>query len=152
MVRLMLPSLYGGRPEVDALFVRDVQNAEDPERCVFFKDWARSDTQRPSDGKGFVALCVFSTEGPNRPRRAIISVAPDSDVCLRGLAALLEESESRRRREVYGVDDRVTDLTAGVPRVPRPGYANADPWYDGRGHEYTIVDAPRGGTMLTADE
>jgi hypothetical protein len=36
--------------------------------------------------------------------------------------------------------------------VPRPGYGNADPWYDGRAQGYTIVDAPRSGTMLTADE
>jgi hypothetical protein len=34
----------------------------------------------------------------------------------------------------------------------RPGYANADPWYDGRAHGYTYVDAPRSGTLLTAEE
>jgi hypothetical protein len=36
--------------------------------------------------------------------------------------------------------------------TPRPGYDNADPWYDGRAHSYTIVDSPRAGTVLTADE
>ena len=37
---------------------------------------------------------------------------------------------------------------------PRPGYDNPDPWYDGRNplHNYTIVDTPRGGTVLAWDE
>jgi hypothetical protein len=51
-----------------------------------------------------------------------------------------------------GADDRKTDPATGSRLLPRPGYDNADPWYDGRGHDYTIVDAPRSGTLLTADE
>lgn len=31
---------------------------------------------------------------------------------------------------------------------PRPGYHGPDPWYDGRGHNYTIVDSPNVGTIL----
>ena len=41
------------------------------------------------------------------------------------------------------------------PRYPfrkgpvRAGYRNSDPWYDGRGHAYTIVDSPNSGTILS---
>jgi hypothetical protein len=71
---------------------------------------------------------------------------------LRGLGGLLDAAEAERRRAVYGSDDRVTDPATGVAKAPRPGYTNADPWYDGRAHGHTIVDAPRAGTLLTADE
>jgi len=75
----------------------------------------------------------------------------EATVSLRGLGALLEEMESRRR-QAQGVDDRVEDPLTGQQRPPRPGYGNADPWYDGRGHDYTIIDSPRSGTWLSADE
>jgi hypothetical protein len=151
-VRLSLPGRYGGTVEVEALLARDVQDADDPDRCLFFKDWARSDAERcPAEG-GFAALCVWATEGPRRPRRAILSVTPDSGATLRGLGEELEEAESARRRAAYGEDDRVVDPASGEPRPARPGYSNADPWYDGRAHGHTIVDSPRSGTLLTADE
>ena len=44
-----------------------------------------------------------------------------------------------RRRQVLGVDDRCQDPSTGQLRPPRPGYDNADPWYDGRGHDFGIV-------------
>jgi hypothetical protein len=50
------------------------------------------------------------------------------------------------------VDDRVVDPASGQPKTPRSGYDNADPWYDGRAHGHTIIDSPRSGTLLTADE
>jgi hypothetical protein len=147
-----LPGQFGGVVVVQSLRVRDVQNAYDPERCVYFKDWARTDARRAGNGRGFEALAVFMAEGPGQPRRCLLSVTPDSGATLRGLGAALDEAEAERRRSVYGVDDRVTDPATGAAKAPRPGYANADPWYDGRAHGYTIVDAPRDGTLLTADE
>ncbi len=143
-VSLRLPALEGGTLGVPALLIRDVQNIDDPERCNFFKDWARSD--------GFAALCVFCSEGVRQARRAIISVPPGCGVHLRGMAAALDGAEAERRCRAYGVDDRVRDPATGEAKVPRPGYTNADPWYDGRAHHYTIVDAPRAGTLLTAEE
>ena len=92
------------------------------------------------------------TESPRDPRRCILSVTPDSGASLRGLGGLLDEAESDRRRQVYGEDDRVIDPATGSRKPPRAGYDNADPWYDGRAHGFTIVDSPRSGTMLTADE
>jgi serine/threonine protein kinase len=148
---LRLPGRFGGTQEVEALLVRDVQNAGDPERCVFFKDWARTDAEHRAGG-GFVALSVFHSPGPQQIRRGILSVTPTGGVTLRGLGALLDEAEAARRRQVHGVDDRVTDPVTGEAKPARPGYGNADPWYDGRAHGYTIVDSPRSGTLLTADE
>ncbi len=150
--RLSFPGQFGGRVELDALLVRDVQNLDDPERCMFFKDWARSDRERSPGGEGFLGLSVFISESPRDPRRCILSVSPDSGASLRGLAALLDRAESDRRRQVYGDDDRVTDPATGVPKPLRAGYDNADPWYDGRAHGFTIVDSPQSGTLLTAEE
>lgn len=149
---LQLPGQFGGKVQVDALRVRDVQNLDDPQRVLFFKDWARSDAMRSRVGGGFGALSVFQSEGKDRVRRCILSVRPDTGAHLRGLSEMLDSAESTRRKEVHGVDDRVQDPSTGEARQPRPGYQNADPWYDGRAHEYTIVDSPRSGTLLTADE
>jgi hypothetical protein len=149
--RLTLPAPGGARP-VPALLVRDVQNPSDTERCRFFKDWARSDARRGGEGPGFVGLCVFHGEGAGQARRCILSVTPDSGVSLCGLGELLDAAEGRKREAVYGVDDRVEDPATGASKPPRPGYANSDPWYDGRGHKFTIVDSPRSGTVLTAGE
>jgi len=142
-LRLRLPSLFGGAAEVATLLVRDVQNADDPERVLFFKDWARSE---------FVGLCVYHLPSPGGSGRAILSVTPESGVCLRGLGSLLEKEESRKRIERDGVDDREIDPLTGQKKPERWPGSNADPWYDGRGHNYTIVDAPRSGTVLSADE
>jgi hypothetical protein len=149
---LRLPGRFGGREKAEALLVRDVQNADDPECCLFFKDWARTDARRSGNGKGFVGLCVFMSESGKQRRRCILSVTPDSRVSLRGLGARLDQAESERRRQLHGEDDRVRDPVTGALKPSRPGYTNADPWYDGRAHGYTIVDAPREGTVLTADE
>jgi NAD+ kinase len=149
---LSLPGQFGGRGQAPALLVRDVQSPFDPDRCVFFRDWARTDTRRCPQDRGFVALSVFQSEGPGCVRRCILSVRPESELCLRGLGERLDQAEAEARRRLFGLDDRVIDPVSLHPLRPRPGYTNADPWYDGRAHAYTIVDAPRHGTCLTADE
>ena len=56
----------------------------------------------------------------------------------------MEEAEEKKRKAL------------GMERQgkPRPGYTSSDPWYDGRNslHNYTIIDTPRNGTLLTWDE
>jgi hypothetical protein len=151
-MRLRLPGQLGGTVEVEALLARDVENANDSERCMYFKDWARTDGSRSADGKGFAALCIFCSEELLHARRAILSVTPASKASLHGLGALLDRAEAERRRQLFGVDDRVVEPATGMQKVPRPGYENADPWYDGRAHRYTIVDSPRAGTLLAAEE
>jgi hypothetical protein len=150
--RLSLPDGDGQRAEVPALLVRDVQNVSDPGHCRFFRDWARADTQRSGSSSGFVGLSVFHNEGDGQRRRCILSVPPGRGVTLRGLGERLDQAEAAKRRAIYGVDDRVEDPVTGAAKVPRPGFGNSDPWYDGRGHDDTIVDSPRSGTLLTADE
>jgi hypothetical protein len=150
--RLRLKGRSGGEVGVEGLVVRNVQNTSDPARCTYFKDWARSDTNGSRDGRGFAALSVFMPEEAGSPRRCILSVTPGCGASLEGLGKLLDEAESARRENVLGADDRKTDPATGSVLVPRPGYDSADPWYDGRSHDYTIVDAPRSGTLLTADE
>jgi hypothetical protein len=152
VARLELPGQLGDTVKIEALLARDVQNEGDPDRCLYFKDWARSDETRSPNHRGFDALSVFMSESPLQRRSCILSVTPRSLSSLRGLGALLDAAESRRRREEFGVDDRTIDPASGMPKPRRDGYDNSDPWYDGRSHGYTIVDAPRGGTLLTADE
>jgi hypothetical protein len=78
-------------------------------------------------------------------------VTPDCGASLKGLGAALDEAEAELRAAAFGEDDRVQDPATGLPLPCRDGFPNADPWYDGRGHDFTIVDAPRAGTWLTAD-
>lgn len=62
---------------------------------------------------------------------------------LRGLGFSLERAEVAWRQAVEGGDQR--------PKPPRHNDGscnNSDPWYDGRGHDHTIVDAPNHGTHL----
>lgn len=150
-LKLKLPSNFGGLKETDTLIVRDVQNPEDPNCCMFFKDWARTD-KSVGGGSGYSAMSVFMRETHKTVRRCIISVKPDICINLKGLTDLLEREETAERIRLYGFDDRVTDKKSGLLLNPRPGYLNADPWYDGRGHGYTIIDAPRSGTLLTAEQ
>lgn len=111
---------------------------------MFFKDWARGDEERCPTGEkgkaGFVALCIW--ESAPVPR-CVVSVRPCSDARLNGLAAALDEAETKARA---GTPMERT----GPPRGP--GYTNSDPWYDGRAHNHTIIDGPRSGTVLSADE
>ena len=152
-LKLRLNSDLGGSEIVDSLVVRDVQNQNDKDRVIFFKDWARTDSTRAPDKNGFVALSVFHSAEQGVNARCIISVRPDSNLNLRGLGALLEKAESEKRKNhFHGIDDRVTDLVSGKPKTPRTGYSNSDPWYDGRGHGFTIIDSPRDGTFLSPEE
>jgi len=150
--KVRFPILDGDIREIEMLFVRDVQNPDDAERCVLFKDWARSDRDRCPETNGFPGLCVTTTGGPSGACHCMISVRPDSRVTLRQLAEHLEAEESARRIAKLGVDDRVEDPASGKAREPRPGYSNADPWYDGRSHGFSIIASPISGTVLSAEE
>ena len=62
---------------------------------------------------------------------------------LLGLGRALERLETQERVRA-GKPKR-----GGLPRYPDGSCDNDDPWYDGRGHAYTIVDSPRSGTYLS---
>ena len=108
-------------------------------RARLFKSWARGDTRDKARPNGYVFTGVQLSDA-----RAILSVAPDSGVTLRGLGDFLESAETAKRARL------------GCPRTgpDREGFDSPDPWYDGRSpfHGYTIVDAPRAGTVLSPAE
>ncbi len=66
---------------------------------------------------------------------------------LRGLGFELERLEATKRASTPEGDCR-----SRVPRWPDGTCTNGDPWYDGRGHDFTILDAPRSGTQLAYRE
>jgi len=112
----------------------------DHPRSALFKHWVRTDPNAPS-GRGYGFMTVDWSK-PGR-RRVVISVDPELNLHLRGLGAALEAAEKRKRERI------------GNPRPEEPrrfDTDNSDPWYFGWGHEYTIVDAPERGTVLTAKE
>jgi class 3 adenylate cyclase len=120
--------------------------------CRTFKEWARR--------RGYAMLVVGHPERQVRSaderqqialRRFIISVLPDSGLTLADLAVELDRLETQRREELHRRTG-ITDLLRNGP--PRPGFSNSDPWYDGRAPVLanTIVDAPRGGSVLELDD
>jgi hypothetical protein len=129
---LAVPAQAGGTRTVSLLTVRDPASA-------LFKVWARQDRRHAPDGHGFVMTSVQYGNA-----RFVVSVDPAAGVWLKGLGAALERAETAKRAAL------------GLERTGplRPGYDNSDPWYDGRSpiHNYTIIDAPRAGTILTAAE
>jgi hypothetical protein len=106
-------------------------------RSMLFKMWARADKETTC-GEPFGFLVVdWSNETKNR---FVISVDPESGTDLLGLGKVLEYAETSARET----------LNRPRPKEPRRYPSdNADPWYDGSGHNYTIIDSPTGGTVLT---
>jgi hypothetical protein len=120
----------------------------EPPRSKLNKYWVRA--------SGFpYYICPYPTEADRAsPRlwgRVILSLDPtwtdEHGVApsLRGLGFALE----RRECEVRAVH--------GDERPPSPRWDdgtcnNGDPWYDGRGHDFTIIDAPATCTHLEYDD
>ena len=83
---------------------------------------------------------------PSENSRGIIAVDPNSNLTLKGLGIYLDYLEMKKLltnnelKEVIGNE--------------RPGFHRENPWYDGRStmHNYTIIDSPRGGSLLSTDE
>jgi serine/threonine protein kinase len=152
-VTLHLPRQAGpGTAPVAGLLARHVQDEDDDGRVVLFKDWARTDAGRAGSKPGFVALSVFMALKSGRTR-AIVSVTPGSGASLRGLGKLLEDAEAKKRAEMGQHDRDFKDGARKPPRFSERGEASSgDPWYDGRAHNYTIIDAPGAGSVLTAGE
>ncbi len=143
ILTIELPSRNGGKRAVSTLVCQTTPQSR------LFKHWARSLGMPGSDpAKPFECLVVPYERLGNHPygtgehfKRVVISVSGDSDVHLGDIGRHLELSE-QREREQRGI---VQHGGARYPEIsPSP-----DPWYDGRGHNYTIVDSPRGGTLLS---
>ena len=98
-------------------------------KSKLFKAWARAE--------GYDLLIVQWSS-----KRVVISVKGDGFLSLEGIGDKLNNLESKKRKELNIVIDEPN----------RVGYAIPDPWYDGRAHGYTIIDAPRLGTQLELEE
>jgi len=148
--------------EVDALFWKR------PPQCVLHKHWARGDYEHSSEDLGYI-LTFIPFEGKTvdlselkiqHPLgqtnidtcRTVISVNPALPFHLNGLASALEATECEREKEVFGEDFSKwrSRKTRRFPDIPWCN--NADPWYDGHAFDYTIVDAPGIGSLLTVAE
>ena len=140
---LQLPLRNGGQRHTTTLICHTPPNSR------LFKHWARSIGVPGSEpAKPFECLVVPYERLGDHPYRAgehfkqvVISVRGDSDVFLSDIGRdleLLEQQEREQRGIVQYGDARYPEIS------PSP-----DPWYDGRGHNYTIVDSPRSGTLLS---
>lgn len=75
-------------------------------------------------------------------KRTVISLKGDSYFTLEDIGDKLNNLEKQKREKLKIV----------IEEPNREGYCIADPWYDGRAHNYTIIDAPRSGTLLDFNE
>lgn len=107
-----------------------------------FKQLARTDKKNSPSKKGFTLLIVVREiiGIQKKLHRYIISTDPSSGFHLKGLGMMLEKQEQRLE------NSSEMPLLKGRERLPgntgRYGYNVNSPWYDGRGHKYTIIDSP----------
>lgn len=121
---------------VDCLVTRFPQS-------VLWKYWARGDTDYSPDHMGFAMTVAFL---PSENARAIIAVDPTTGYDLKGLGLYLDYLEIKKLL----ADNTLEDII-GNKRV---GFHRENPWYDGRSsmHNFTIIDVPRGGSLLSKEE
>lgn len=128
---------------------------------IGWKEMVRSEGRVTMTGRPCPFMIVRSKK---RERdNYIISVCPRSQLSLKGFGAYIDGLESERSSQMETTrgswTQRIMNIAAhrGTPgaecleRTHKPGrhgYRNADPWYDGRGHNFTIVDTPESGTVL----
>ncbi|MCM1992788.1 hypothetical protein [Oceanirhabdus seepicola] len=156
-VKLPIKNSYENElKEVDALFWNGKS------KCILHKYWARQDKTAPL-GEGFIFTFILSQilKGEHQEKRikhrdinvnrVIISVNPRSDVSLKGLGEALEKGECFKEKEYF--KSRVSLWrNRGKSRFPEEWCDNDDPWYDGRNFDYTIVDSPRIGSLMSISE
>jgi hypothetical protein len=112
-------------------------------QSILWKYWARGDTERSPRHNGFTMNVAFL---PSENNRAIISVDPTTGLSLKGLGVYLDYLEMKKLLE-----DSTLKLITGNERR---GFHRENPWYDGRSsmHNFTIIDTPRGGSVLSEKE
>ena len=129
----------GGLDEVELIISENTTS-------FLWKYWVRGDKKNSLYGKGFVLTCLHNTA----KKGVIISVDPNSPYDLKGLGLYLDIWEIKKQIEKGQTFEQIIMGSDGGPRL---GFHRNNPWYDGRGiHKYTIIDVPRGGTLLTINE
>lgn len=128
------------------LFAAISNSAEEHHLSQICKHYLRSGVLLPH--RASLTLIRQPSMTPGR-FRWVIAIDPGVEgearnACLAGLGVSLEAEETRRRGGLNGSGNA---SRRGPGRYDfAPGIA--DPWYDGRGHQLTIVDSPREGTVL----
>lgn len=84
---------------------------------------------------------ILAFEPEEEEWRVIISVDPNSNVSLKGLGLALDRKSTRKARGRRVKISREWRVLEGK-KCPDPLFPYQDPWYDGRGFDFTIVDAP----------
>lgn len=138
----MNASLSPSEPPEGRWSITDAIYLDDPASWLF-KELARHDKKHSPMKQGFPLLIVSRDLNVNADRpvqRYIISTDPLSGLHLQGLGKFLESFEQKKE------EDEAKALFSGRERVEqgegRHGYNVVSPWYDGRGHNFTIVDSP----------
>ncbi len=90
-------------------------------------------------GKGKIEILAFSPL--DDIRRVVISVDPNSDISLKGLALALDRKTTEKTGNKRLKPGRYWKKSNGE-ELPDPLFPYQAPWYDGRGFDYTIVDVP----------
>lgn len=126
-------------------FVRVVAPTANPSILgKYLRTWSQREHDAP-----VVSILQF-----REAQRTIVSVPPESSLTLKGMGLFLERMERRERKRQGRSDEdaprfQVVDDEGQVHVDPL--FSSSDPWYDGRGHNFTIVDAPRSGSLLSLD-
>lgn len=123
--------------------------ATDNPKSFLWKYWVRGDRENSTLGEGFIFTCAFFDTFKDKGRnRAIIATDPNTPYALKGLGILIEKFE------IQGLLTNNHETKESLCENSRPGFHRADPWYDGRApiHNYTIIDAPRAGSVLSNEE
>lgn len=127
-----------GMDEVEVIISRDAKS-------FLWKYMVRGDRNNSLFGNGFKFTCLHTTG----KRGAIISVDPNYPYDLKGLGVYLDTLEVAELLSSQPLEDIINGADGG----PRSGFHRNNPWYDGRGtHNFTIIDVPRGGTMLSENQ
>ena len=150
---MSVPTLDGRVKNVPAVFVKSIPENELTRDML--KNWLRND--------GFVFTSIpiydshrFITDDGKKledvsTSRVILSVAPENNVNLKGLGHNIEKKEEKKCSEL-GIKRYSKGRDGSITYSNRPGYESPDPWYDGRGHNYEIIDGPMSGSVLSVDE
>ena len=112
-------------------------------QSILWKYWARGDIDYSSGHNGFIMTVAFL---PSENTRAIIAVDPNTGYSLKGLGLYLDYLEMRKLLVANALENIIGNKRAGFHRE--------NPWYDGRSsmHNFTIIDVPRGGSLLSERE
>jgi hypothetical protein len=119
--------------------------------CTLHKYWARMEgyvfTFIPAAKKQHVLQdgSVLETN------RVIVAVDPNSEVYLSRLGQVLEQAEAIKENIIFG-EEKVKWRPYNRKRFDEEWCTNNDPWYDGRNQNYTIVDSPFVGSLLSVEE